>query len=137
VSGEASKRLVILSGPSCVGKSPVDKALGRFYPELRGKLRKLVLYNTRATRPGEVDGVDYHFRIRSQVEALRAEDGYAVFDVRGDLQALDVEELHILSKAAISSLRFSLKPFNPAGGDMMYPCNSTIPKVLDNRDFQI
>jgi guanylate kinase len=43
-----------------------------------------------------VDGVDYHFRVRSQVEALRAEDRYAVLDVRGDLQALDVEELHIL-----------------------------------------
>jgi hypothetical protein len=29
-------RLVILSGPSCVGKSPLDKALGRFYPEVCG-----------------------------------------------------------------------------------------------------
>jgi guanylate kinase len=96
MSGEASKRLVILSGPSCVGKSPLDKALGRFYPELRGTLRKLVLYNSRAPRPGEVDGVDYHFRMRSQVEALRGEDRYAVLDVRGDLQALDVEGLHAM-----------------------------------------
>jgi len=94
--GETPKRLVILSGPSCVGKSPLDKALGRFYPELRGTLRKLVLYNSRAPRPGEVDGVDYHFRMRSQVEALRREDRYAVLDVRGDLQALDVEELQVL-----------------------------------------
>ena len=96
MSRNSSQRLVILSGPSCVGKSPLDKALGRFYAELRGTLRKLVLYNSRAPRPGEVDGVDYHFRVRSQVEALRAEDRYAVLDVRGDLQALDVEELHIL-----------------------------------------
>jgi guanylate kinase len=93
---EASKRLVILTGPSCVGKSPLDKALGRFYPELRGTLRKLVVYNSRAPRPGEVDGVDYHFRMRSQVEALREEDRYAMLDVRGDLQALDVEELHAM-----------------------------------------
>ena len=96
MSRKSSQRLVILSGPSCVGKSPLDKALGRFYPELRGTLRKLVLYNSRAPRPGEVDGVDYHFRMRSQVEALRADDRYAVLDVRGDLQALDVEGLHIL-----------------------------------------
>ena len=96
MTGKASKRLVILSGPSCVGKSPLDKALGRFYPELRGTLRKLVLYNSRAHRPGEVDGVDYHFRMRSQVEALRAEDRYAVLDVRGDLQALNVEELQAM-----------------------------------------
>jgi len=84
---------VILSGPSCVGKSPLDKALARFYPELRRALQKLVLYNSRSPRPGEVDGADYRFRTRSQIEALRAQSRYAVLDVRGDLQALDVEEL--------------------------------------------
>ena len=91
-----AKRLVILSGPSCVGKSPLDKALARLYPELRRGLRKLVLYNSRAPRLGEVDGVDYHFRLRSQIEALRAGPRYAVLDVRGDLQALDLEELRSL-----------------------------------------
>jgi len=96
MSAGDSKRLVILSGPSCVGKSPLDKALGRFYPELRRTLRKLVLYNSRAPRPGEADGVDYHFRTRSRVEALRADARYAVLDVRGDLQALDVEELRVM-----------------------------------------
>ena len=92
----AAKRLVILSGPSCVGKSPLDKALGKFCPELRKGLRKLVLHNSRAPRPGEVDGVDYHFRRRSQIEALRAEPRFAVLDVRGDLQALDLEDLRSL-----------------------------------------
>jgi guanylate kinase len=43
-----------------------------------------------------VDGVDYHFRMRSQIEALRAEPRYAVLDVRGDLQAVDIEELRTL-----------------------------------------
>lgn len=96
MSGKPSGRLVILSGPSCVGKSPLDKALGRFYPELRQRLQTLVLYNSRAPRPGEVDGIDYHFRTREQIEALRAEDRYVVMDVRGDLQALDIEELWAL-----------------------------------------
>lgn len=86
-------RLVILSGPSGVGKSPLDRALSRFYPELHRKLRKLVLFNSRAPRPGEVDGVDYHFRTRRQMEALRAEGRLEVMDVRGDLQGLDVKEL--------------------------------------------
>src|SRR5208337_3108570 len=90
---ELARRLVILSGPSCVGKSPLEKALAKFHPQLRQALRKLVLYNSRSPRPGEVEGVDYHFRTRSQVEALRAESRYAVLDVRGDLQAVDVEEL--------------------------------------------
>lgn len=86
-------RLVILSGPSCVGKSPLDKAVARFYPKLRSALQPLVLYNSRAARPGEADGVDYHFRSRDQVEALRTKEGYVVMDVRGDLQALDLEDL--------------------------------------------
>jgi len=93
MSRKPSHRLVILSGPSCAGKSPLDKALAKLYPELRQGLRKLVLYNSRTARPGEVDGVDYNFRTRSQVERLRGESRYAVLDVRGDLQALDVEEL--------------------------------------------
>lgn len=91
--GNPTGRLVILSGPSGVGKSPLDKALARFYPELRDRLRRLVLYNSRDPRPGEVDGADYHFRTRDQVEALRPDDRFVVLDVRGDLQALDLEEL--------------------------------------------
>lgn len=96
MNAQASGRLVILAGPSCVGKSPLDKALGRFHPELRKGLQKLVLYNSRAPRPGEVDGVDYHFRLRTQVEALRGESRYAVMDVRGDLQGLDIQDLQVL-----------------------------------------
>jgi guanylate kinase len=87
---------VILSGPSCVGKSPLDRALARFHPELHRRLQKLVLYNSRAPRPGEKDGVDYHFRTRAQIEAMRPEERFAVLDVRGDLQALDLPELAVL-----------------------------------------
>ncbi len=89
-------RLVILSGPSCAGKSPLDRALARFYPALRGRLRKLVLFNSRAPRPGEADGVDYYFRARADIEALRSQPRFAVLDVRGDLQALDLPELEAL-----------------------------------------
>ena len=102
-------RFVMLSGPSCVGKGPLHNALKRFYPQLEQKLEKLVLFNSRAPRPGEQDGVDYHFRPRQEIEALRlrpstllrtgsgqalrSREGYIVMDVRGDLQALDVENL--------------------------------------------
>ena len=109
MSAELSKRLVILSGPSCVGKSPLDRALAKFHPELRQGLHKLVLYNSRAPRPGELDGVDYHFRLRSQIEALRAGSCYAVLDVRGDLQALDIDELRALLK--VSNAFFEGNPF--------------------------
>jgi guanylate kinase len=67
-------------------------------------LQPLVLYNSRATRPGEVDGVDYHFRSREQVESLKAKDHFVVMDIRGDLQALDLGELSVtLAKGDVFS----------------------------------
>jgi guanylate kinase len=93
VTSAPAGRLVILSGPSCVGKSPLDRALARCYPELHKGLEKLALFNSRDPRPGEKDGVDYHFRTRAQIEALRPKERYAVLDVRGDLQAVDLAEL--------------------------------------------
>ena len=52
-----------------------------------------MLYNDRDPRPGEVDGVDYHFRDRETIQALGADENCVVMDVRGDTQALDVAEL--------------------------------------------
>jgi len=96
MSPDENGRLVILSGPSCVGKSPLFACLGKFYPELSKRLHKLVLVNSRDPRPGEIDGVDYHFRTRTQVEALRNDPRYVVVEVRTDLQALDMEEMEFL-----------------------------------------
>jgi len=81
-----------------VGKSPLAKALGRFHPDLSAKLQPIVLYNSRPPRPGERDGEDYHFRSREQIEALRDREYRVVMDVRGDLQALDLEDLSALLK---------------------------------------
>lgn len=96
MSSDQTGRLVILCGPSCVGKTPLYRALGKFHPELLAKLKKLVLVNSRVPRPGELDGMDYHFRTRAQVEALRADKRYAVLEARDDLQAVDLEELKSL-----------------------------------------
>ena len=88
-----SGRLIILAGPSCVGKSPLDKALGRFFPDLKKSLQTLVLYNDRDPRPGEKDGVDYNFRSREYINSLRENKQFVVMEVRGDLQALDLDGL--------------------------------------------
>jgi guanylate kinase len=88
-----STRLVILAGPSCAGKSPLAKALALFHGELAEKLQPLVLYNSREPRPGERDGIDYHFRARRDIAALDGDERYVVMDVRGDLQALDLQQL--------------------------------------------
>src|SRR5215470_10736518 len=96
MSAAGAARLVILSGPSCVGKSPLAKALARFHPDLSARLQPIVLYNSRSPRPGERDREDYHFRSREQIEVLRDRERYVVMDVRGDLQALDLEDLSAL-----------------------------------------
>jgi guanylate kinase len=50
-------RVVVLSGPSGVGKSMVVQCLRERVPNLQFS----VSATTRAPRPGEIDGVDYHF----------------------------------------------------------------------------
>ncbi len=84
-------RFIALSGPSCVGKSPLFSALQRIYPDHTSKLKKVVLYNDRKPRPGERDGVDYYFRPRSEIEFLREREDCLVVPVRSDLQAIDME----------------------------------------------
>ncbi len=86
-------RLIVLAGPSCVGKSPLLKALGKEAPELIEPAKTLVLYNSRDPRPGEEDDRDYHFRSAGEIQQLSEEDRYRVMKVRGDTQAIDLEQL--------------------------------------------
>jgi guanylate kinase len=61
--------LVVVSGPSGVGKDTLIKRL----LELDPNLRYSVSYTTRTPRPGEVDGVSYFFSSREQFEELVAQ----------------------------------------------------------------
>ncbi|HZZ50148.1 MAG TPA: guanylate kinase [Pseudonocardia sp.] len=62
-------RLVVLAGPSGVGKSTVVKALRPRLP----KLFFSVSATTRAKRPGEVEGRDYHFVSNAEFDRLIAD----------------------------------------------------------------
>ncbi|WP_141681690.1 guanylate kinase [Mycobacterium malmoense] len=59
-------RVVVLSGPSAVGKSTVVRCLRERIPDLHFS----VSATTRAPRPGEVDGVDYHFVTPARFQQL-------------------------------------------------------------------
>jgi guanylate kinase len=50
-------RVIVLSGPSAVGKSTLVRCLRERIPDLHFS----VSATTRAPRPGEIDGTDYHF----------------------------------------------------------------------------
>jgi guanylate kinase len=72
-------QLIVISGPSGVGKDTVIKRL----LELDPKLRYSVSYTTRPPRPGEVDGIDYRFVNREEFERLIRENAlleYASYD---------------------------------------------------------
>jgi guanylate kinase len=56
-TGVRRGRLVVLAGPSGVGKSRIVEALRQLLPQLHFS----VSATTRDPRPGEVDGVDYRF----------------------------------------------------------------------------
>ena len=72
-------RLIVLAGPSGVGKSSIVAALRERLPDLFFS----VSATTRARRPGEVDGRDYHFV---------GNDGFDDLIARGEL--LEWAEIH-------------------------------------------
>src|SRR5207237_4428598 len=71
--GAPGALLVIISGPSGVGKDTIIDALKRRSRER--DYRFVVTCTTRAPRPGEKDGVSYHFLNKRQFMALRDAGG--------------------------------------------------------------
>ena len=67
----SSARLVVLSGPSGVGKSSVVDRIRSGYPDVHMS----VSVTTRAPRPGEIDGVHYRFISRDDFERM-IDDGH-------------------------------------------------------------
>ncbi|WP_028649070.1 guanylate kinase [Nocardiopsis sp. CNT312] len=70
VHSPSAKRLTVLSGPSGVGKSTVVDAIRRDHPDVWLS----VSATTRPPRPGEREGVQYHFVSDEEFDRLVAED---------------------------------------------------------------
>ncbi len=72
MSGKAHEgRLIVISGPSGVGKTTICHALRG-----RGRIVRSVSSTTRAPRPGEVNGRDYFFLTREEFVAKREKGGF-------------------------------------------------------------
>jgi guanylate kinase len=65
-------RLIVISGPSGVGKGTVVKALMDRDP----RIRLSVSATTRPKRPSETDGVQYHFVTHEEFEQMIREDQF-------------------------------------------------------------
>ncbi|MDH6364293.1 guanylate kinase [Enterococcus sp. PF1-24] len=59
--------LIVLSGPSGVGKGTVRKAI---FESTNHEFEYSISMTTRPMRAGEVEGVDYYFRTREEFEAM-------------------------------------------------------------------
>lgn len=121
-------QLVVLSGPSGVGK---DSALMRMR-ELGFPFHFVVTATDRPQRPGEIDGVDYHFVSTARFEQMIAEQellewarvyndykGIPKWDVRNALNSgrdvilrIDVQGVATLKKLAPDALTIFIAPSN-------------------------
>lgn len=70
---QSSGKVVIVSGPSGVGKSTVVR---RLLERFEGRLRLSVSATTRPPRPGETDGREYHFLSDPEFAARLAADEF-------------------------------------------------------------
>jgi len=64
---KVTKNIVVLEGPSGVGKDSIIAELMKRHP---GKYEKITSVTTREIRPGEIDGVNYKYVNRDQFEEM-------------------------------------------------------------------
>ena len=80
--------LVVFSGPSGAGKGTILK---RYFEDDPPAVLS-VSATTRAPRPGEVDGVHYHFISRAEFEQLIANDGVLEYNIYNGSPRGPIEE---------------------------------------------
>lgn len=88
--------LYVISAPSGAGKTSLVRAL----MDRRPNLALSVSYTTRAPRPGEVDGLDYHFVDRTTFERMRRDDAFLEWaEVFGNGYGTGVDDVEKLRNA--------------------------------------
>ena len=102
-----SGRLVILSGPSGVGKDTVINAWHARDP----RVERVVAYTTRPARPGETDGLDYHFVSVDTFMELAADGAFLEYkEVHGNHYATPLRDMEaMLSAGKIAILKIDVQ----------------------------
>jgi guanylate kinase len=84
--------LIVLSGPSGAGKDSVSELLLRWHP----LMHRVVTATTRAVRPGEVAGKDYHFISDVDFDKILSTGGFVehavVYDRRYGVPRIEIED---------------------------------------------
>lgn len=89
-------KLVILSGPSGVGKDTIIDA----WRELNPKVERVVAYTTRSPRPGEVGGLDYRFVSVPDFQTKASNGDFLEFkEVHGNWYATPLTDMETLIQA--------------------------------------
>ena len=143
-------KILIVSGPSGVGKGTVLKELRSRYPNMQFS----VSATTREPRPGEIDGVHYRFMTKDEFEALIARDAlleYAGYNenyygtpadpvlegiAKGEIWILEIEvkgALQVMSRRKDAISVFIAPPSYEVLRDRLYNRGDTPPEVAEKR----
>jgi guanylate kinase len=100
--------LVVVSGPSGVGKSTIVAELARRHPQVV----PIVTATTRPRRRGEVHGVHYHFLDRAEFESLRERGGLIEWaEVHGNLYGSPIDQ----ARGILAAGRDAILTIDPQG----------------------
>jgi guanylate kinase len=100
--------LVVVSGPSGVGKSTIVEHLAATRPQVV----PIVTATTRPRRPGEIDKVHYHFMSPEEFEALRDRGGLLEYaNVHGNWYGPPIEQV----RGILAAGRDAILTIDPQG----------------------
>lgn len=98
---QAEGLLIVISAPSGAGKTTLCRGLTQRFPALQ----ESVSYTTRAPRPGEQDGVDYHFVPEVAFRQMVAEHAFIEWaEVHGNLYGTALATIEEARRAGVDIL---------------------------------
>ncbi len=100
-------KVVVISAPSGAGKTTLNRRLMKEHPEVEISIS----HTTRKPRPGEVDGVHYHFTSPEQFQEMVNQDLFVEWaNVHGNLYGTSLGEIsRIAAKGHVALLEIDVQ----------------------------